>query len=404
VRTSATEECRPSGCRLFKSFEDALPFAEEWDRHLARTGGSIYLTFHWCRIWWKHYGSGRRLRLFIDFSGEEVSGILPLFIEDVGVFPFRARVARMIGSHNPPRAIQLGGLPSTNSVMVAHSASVMFGTDRCDVISLGPLSRDGSVDAIGGPDKRGRSSRWTISSAGVFTSIELPGDFPAFLALLSRNERSKFKRESQTLHDTLKVSFDTAPTGGSLASDFPDFMEMHARRWNRTGRPGHFKAWPGAAEFNLEVAHHHASSGRLRFFRMLLDGRPIYYMYALRFGARYHCILDARGEEPGVGNIGLGRVGLIETIRQAIAEGAGEIETGPSSYEYKGRMGARESPLVRLRLISPRLASLAKVALLRGLFGIWTILYYKIWYRRMQPRFPALLNRPVSSLWIDLNF
>ena len=41
----------------FTTFEEAEAVAPEWDELIARLDGSLYMSFRWCRVWWKHYGT-----------------------------------------------------------------------------------------------------------------------------------------------------------------------------------------------------------------------------------------------------------------------------------------------------------------------------------------------------------
>src|SRR4051812_43212628 len=93
-------ELTETGVRLetFTSFEDAQAIAGEWDELVTGLDGSLYMSFDWCRVWWQHYGARRDLRLMAFRDRGELVGVLPFFVERVGVVFARARVAKLVSS------------------------------------------------------------------------------------------------------------------------------------------------------------------------------------------------------------------------------------------------------------------------------------------------------------------
>ena len=39
-----------------RSFDELQRLREPWDRLALKAGSEIFLTYDWCRIWWKYYG------------------------------------------------------------------------------------------------------------------------------------------------------------------------------------------------------------------------------------------------------------------------------------------------------------------------------------------------------------
>src|ERR1035441_9174106 len=90
-------------CRFETAFEGLEPFRSCWDDAVIRLGGSIYMSYDWCRTWWQFYGQGKELRIFLFTSADRVVGILPLYIDSLGWGPLRFRVARLVGANIPPK-------------------------------------------------------------------------------------------------------------------------------------------------------------------------------------------------------------------------------------------------------------------------------------------------------------
>lgn len=393
-------------CRVYKSFEDALPIAGRWDEHLQLFGGPIYLSYDWCRIWWEFYGAGRHLRLFVFFVDNEIAGLLPMFFENITTFPLRIRVAQIVGSKSPQRIYNFGYKPEWTIEMLAYISRELLKNDQCDLVSMGSLERDEYQDMFLNPDIRHAFEEiggLDIRSSGIFSRLYLPKEFNDYLSTLSPNERRKYKREGKFLVNELGVQFNLEDSSELLEEGFARFMEMHAQHWAKFGRPGHFKAWDKAKEFNMALVRHFHTVNALRFFSMTMDGRPLYFMYSFIFGPRYFCLLDARETLDEVRNVGLGRFGLITAINFAISENVQELELGAGHYEHKVRLGAIEEQSVRLRIKSARHGSRIKVGIFVCYFYLLNIFYYKIWYQRIQPVLPAFFRRPIIKLWLKYN-
>ena len=66
----------------YRSFEEIQFLREEWDRLVESVGGDVFSSFDWCEVWWKHFGHGRWLELYVATFGDELVAVLPLFRED----------------------------------------------------------------------------------------------------------------------------------------------------------------------------------------------------------------------------------------------------------------------------------------------------------------------------------
>src|SRR3954464_2037175 len=67
--------------RELNSFVDAEAFKAPWNSLGLRSGADIYQTFDWSRLWWEHYGVGRKLHLLLYFRDGELVGVVPGFLE-----------------------------------------------------------------------------------------------------------------------------------------------------------------------------------------------------------------------------------------------------------------------------------------------------------------------------------
>ena len=81
IRTVSLRSEESVRAQTFTSFEDAHAIMLEWDALVAALNGSLYMTFAWCEVWWRHYSARRELRVVAVRSRDELVGVLPFFID-----------------------------------------------------------------------------------------------------------------------------------------------------------------------------------------------------------------------------------------------------------------------------------------------------------------------------------
>jgi CelD/BcsL family acetyltransferase involved in cellulose biosynthesis len=392
---------------ILDSFNKIEEMRDSWDEFIAENKGPVYMSFDWCCTWWKYYGDGKQLMIFISYQEDKIIGILPMYIESLGFFPLKLRVARLIGSNIPPKVLDPPVKKDWISGVFEILVKELILAKRCDVISFGPLSDTHPVFSI----LKDGAGRWseiagpvTEDSMGVYSYFLLPGTFEEYLQSLSNKERKKYTYESRYLKKNLNVESDVVKDQNNIENEFIKFEEMHTVQWKEEGRPGHFQAWPKAQDFNLELARTFARKGNLRLFRHTGEDRSVAYQYTFAFGETYYWQLPARTIDPKWRKFSLGSIGVIDMIKTAIDEGITRIEAGIGHYDYKIKLGAQEHPVSIVRLVANRLGSRLRFLVFRTLFSFINICYHKIWYRRLQPRLPAFFQRPIWKIWIDLSF
>ena len=154
----------PVRVQTFTSFEDARAISPDWDALASALGGSLYMTFAWCEVWWRHYGAGRELRVVSVRSGGELVGVLPFFIDKPLTPLGRARVAKLVGSDSTLAVMDPLVEPSRAPEAFALAIKQLLLNDRVDMVHVGPCSstprRSFATERLG----RTRSSRCLTAS------------------------------------------------------------------------------------------------------------------------------------------------------------------------------------------------------------------------------------------------
>ncbi len=183
--------------------------------------------------------------------------------------------------------------------------------------------------------------------------------------------------------------------------EFKKFMQMHRLQWQAKGKLGHFADWPRGADFNAALIQAQARLGRLRLMQLVVNGEAVFYVYGYSFGDCYHARLSARATGVKWDRCGLGRIGMLKMIEQAISEGIHRIEAGTGHYDYMVQLGGIEQPMCCVLIARNQLASRLRARILFRAAHLLHLLYFRIWFNRLAPMLP-LSRRPLWKSWIRL--
>lgn len=406
IRTVSIGSAETVRAETFTSFEQAREIEPEWDALAAELNGSLYMTFGWCEVWWRHYGARRELRVVAVRSGGELVGVLPLFLDQLATPLGRARVAKLVGSDFTLAVMEPLVTPDVAPDAFALTFEQLFAQDRVDMVHLGPCSATAPhvVSAA-------RAAASTLDAAqivrdresGSHTVFNMSDGFEGYLKALSSHQRSNYRRKLKKLNNAFTVELDVVESGPALEREFAAFVEMHQAQWKAVDKLGHFDDWPRARDYSWDLVRTLAASDRVRLVRMLADDRVVAYYWCFALGGTYYWRLSARLYGQEWDQFALGRVGVVKMMELANTDGATEIEAGIGSYGYKENLNAETHPLrsitVRRNGLLPRLRTLFTL----GYGDFLDLAYYRVWYIRLAPR-AKLLQRPLWRSWIRRRF
>jgi CelD/BcsL family acetyltransferase involved in cellulose biosynthesis len=384
------------------SFAEAEPFRSVWNGLVLRSGADVYQTFDWCRIWWKYYGDRRHLSLLLCFSGEELVGLVPAFIETLWLGPSRLRVAKLLGSDFSLQLCNLPILPEALPRVVSGALHQFLGKDRCDLLLFGQLS--GPAGRINDILAVGRHERELVQRVDTLgdscnTYFDLPQTFDAYLASLQSKPRSNFKRLFAQLSKAHDVKVDVVTSTTKVEAEFERFVLLHEAQWQAVGKLGHFGDWPHARDFNRDLVHAFWNQGMVRFYVILADAQLVSSQYIFRLGSVSYWRLPARVCGAEWDRYGLGMLGLVHKIQLEIRDGLKDSEAGRGHYPYKVQYGGRELPLRTLQFVRRGFGVSARVRLFRTFASLLDLTYNKVIVRRLAPRIPPI-QQQLWPVWI----
>ncbi len=386
---------------IHHNFDEVVYVQPEWDEFVERCGGDLFLTFDWCRIWWRHYGENRHLEIHLFRVGERLIGILPLFRETLRFGPMSARLIRLVGCDHSVTtcgfAIDSGWIREIVSSLVER----ITGGPAWDMIHLGPLPGYfiGS-NAVARAFRAQRNIGFVSASTddGPQIVFDLPESYDTYLAALTSRERNNIRSRKRKLEKTHSV-IESLATGEDIPIWFDSFVAQHQRQWQAQNQLGHFRDWPESTEFHRELAMKLGELDRLRLLCLDVDGNPVGYQYNYRFGSRVHWVLGSRDHASYWDQYSLGRYLHCATVERSIAEGATQIDAMKGMYDYKVQLGGKVVGLQSISVVRRSTASAIRVCGVRLLARALHLIYYRIWFNRVGSRFPSL-RRPLWRRWI----
>jgi hypothetical protein len=323
-----------------------------------------------------------------------------MYIDSVGCWPFRIRVARLIGTTDGPTKVFDPPVKTDVAPLAVKTVvDILIKERMCDLVGFGPVrSRyPGIADLI--PLLRSEPYRVQIRPSGTLTFFDLSQQPEDYLAILGGNEQKKRRYEFRYLaRHGAKETLVVGP-GPEIEAEFREFARMHADNWESKGRLGHFKSWPKALEYHLALAKCLSALNRLRLFKIEVGQDTLSCDYGYIFGHSFFWELPARSLDKKWTKISLGSCALISMLRRVVQERITCLFAGVGRYEYKTRLGAEECPVVTVRIYPKKWSVRASVAVFYGGVSLFELLYFKIWYMRIQPRLPRFFRWPIWKLW-----
>lgn len=391
---------RPISLKIFQSFDDVSTYASAWDDLVLRSGADIYQMYDWCSVWWKHYGKDRDLSLFLGFEGDQLIGIFPAFVETLWIGPVWLRVAKLVGADFSLQTCNLAIEEAQVSDFLHAVLPKLFSEDSCDILVLGPLcGPNARIEKIVAAAERMMGAEVADNDKGCSSRFDLSNDFSKYLKAIGSRQRGNYSRGMKAMASSGELEVDVVMDHALASAEFDKFSSLHEEQWRQEGKGGHFCDWPGAMRFNRDLVDCFSKQGKIRFYRVLVDGFPVTSQYCFVSGNVNYWRLPARRTNREWENLSLGKLGLISMVEQAIKEGVTVIEGGRGHYEYKIQLGAHEWPLRTVEVFRSGPTVRVRVSTFRALAKALDFLYYRVFFLRIVPRFPWL-GHALWSWWI----
>ncbi|MHC4749396.1 MAG: GNAT family N-acetyltransferase [Planctomycetota bacterium] len=388
---------------VYNSFEKLQSIQQQWDEFVESVGSEIFLSYDWCRVWWKYYGKNRKLRIFVFRSNNELVGIIPLFLERLWLGPVFVRTVKIVGSDF---TIAHFSLPIHNKYIneVIQKLFESLSEDKWSIMYICHIAGlYNHYDKLRKALEKPLAYYVFTEDSGVQTYFQLQETWDKQLASLRSNERGNIRRNYNTLHRISQSKSESLiscfATRDNFAEFFEDFVQIHQSHWQRLGKLGHFGDWPDALKFHREQAEAQLRLGRLRLLKVSLGKKCLGYQYHYKFGDKYVHFLDACSEDDSLRRLSPGRITFCEQIKKALQEKIRWIDSMRGKYEHKLRLGGKLFPVRNLYIIPKKSTTLVRVRLYWFFAWLLNLCYYRIWFKKIASKLPYK-RRALWKIWI----
>ncbi len=337
--------------RRLTTAAELAPLKDRWN---ALAGGIPFRRHEWLAAWWRHYGvDGDLYTLLVEDNGA-ILGIAPFYLQRSAA---GGRVLRLLGDGEVcsdyvgllTDAVRQDEVVATVSEWLTSTAGDRdHGWDalRLDGLDAHDTATVRLVQALRGGncliDQRTGPNCWRL---------ELPVDWPAYEATLSKSHRKNVRRLIDRVLKRGRASLHTVVDASQFEQGRQILINLHQRRRQMLGEPGRFSS-PAFAAFHAEVMQSLLAARVLRLQWLELDGVPAAAEYNLAeggviYGYQSGVAPELLHEEPG-------RLSAIAVLRAAVEEGSTAFDFLRGDEPYKAHFRAQPRPLAQYRIAPPR--------------------------------------------------
>lgn len=342
----------------------------EWDElYELRAEAGPGVSWEWCYHWWRHYGAGHRLQVLAVRDPQHLLlGLVPLM--QLSGRWYQAREFRYLGDYGKGGAGDLEFLlrPGYDTLVLDAVSARLDQAADWDRLRLTRfrVESDGLWRFCQHAVARGLRAELRFHSWTVYMAME--GSFEDYLRTLSKHRRTYIRHWLRRLAAAHQVEFRLA-TEAEEIRDTVDWLVRHRReRVRRQGRWSWFDQ-PQYPQFLKDVCVATAGKGRLRLFRLSLDGSLAGCMLGMAAGDTV--VLYSYAYDPAHTAMRVPDALISNTIKWCLEAGARVIEFGRGDTPHKAHYMKCLHPVAKLDLYRPQPRSLFAEAVAHAAFPLW---------------------------------
>lgn len=333
-----------------------------WDGLLEQSrGGSIFSSFAWNSAWWQFFGKGAKLHVVVVSDSEgQVCGIAPLMLRRVGLL----RKLEFIGTGLSDAGDFVLDPDHAEGVLGAIFAYLRKHSRAWDIIDLdevppySPLARFLET-------KRPPGLRVLALPRNDCPYIPVPTTWEAYTKTLQRKPRQHLEGFARRVIEETGATFRLVTEEADAPAAVERFYALHRARWDNKEdelNPEHLT--PEFVAFLKEACRFSAAQGSLRLTELCVDNAPIASWIGFFVNGRWSGYMT--GFDPAWSTKRPGKILHGFVMREAMKEGAFEIDEGRGAEPYKYELGAISRRSWRFMLTSNTPRSLIALSLVKG--------------------------------------
>lgn len=319
----------------------------EWNVLLQRSvSDTLFLTFEWQTIWWKHLGSGELRIITMREEDGTLVGLAPLFQEtwNDGT-PSLSLIGCVDVSDYLDLIVARGHEDAVYAALLETLARPDLrwpgGLHLCTLPESSPTNQRLKEMA----EARGYATEWNLHD--VAPVIDLPSSWDAYLETLEKKQRHEIRRKLRRVQETDHRWYPVEDPA-ALDRAIADFAELH-----KASRPDkHLFMDQRMQGFFFDMARALQPRGWLQLHFLEVEGGRAASI--LNFVYRNDVLVYNSGYDPvKYGAFSPGIVLFAFSIQDAIGAGRRRFDFLRGDEEYKYRFGAKNTSVYELH-IRPR--------------------------------------------------
>ncbi len=340
-----------SQVRQYDCLDELDQLRPAWGRLLEQTpGATFFQSFEWLKACWRHFGHEQQFRVLAVHDGQEVVGIVPL-------------VLRRERSHVGP--VRVLGYPLDNwgsfyGPISADPAATLWAAMEFvrrqerdwDVLELRWAGMPGTDHKIVGRAMRAAGCHAYCTIWDWTAVVDIHGTWQSYHDSRSRTWRRNLRTARRRLEKQGHLEFLRYRPAGHEAGqsdprwDLYDACEQVASQsWQAAAPDGTTLCDDSVWAFLREVHQAAAGAGAVDLNLLLLDGRPLAFVYNYVWKGYVYGL--RAGYDATAAHSGAGGMLLAEVVHGCFERGDWLFDMGIGSLEAKRHLMSRQIPIFR---------------------------------------------------------
>ena len=298
--------------------------------------GSVFSLPEWMGVWWNVFGGDNEPLIFSVRNNDEITGIAPLKLVD--------KTASFIGSADICDYLDFVVSPEKAAIFSIGLLDYLAGMNL-KYLDLRCLRPESAALKSLMPIARERGYAVTIEPDGLSLETRLPPTWDEYLMELKSKQRHEVKRKFRRFHEAGDTRFDVYEDDRGIRDRLDIFFKLF--RESRKDKSEFMT--PKMESFFNQMISAMLACRILRLGVMSLNEKPV--AAVMYFDYNNSIYLYNNGYDTDYGPLSVGVLSKAMLIQRGIEEEKITFDflKGPEVYKY--RLGGKEVPLSRLRVV-----------------------------------------------------
>ena len=310
------------------NYRDFISLEEKWREVLQRCNHTIFSTWEWLSIWWKHFGNGKRLYVLLAEDNGKIIGIAPLMYSVDTLFGLRRGKIEFIGTPDSDYAdfILVDRIGECIKLFIDYLNNIPAKWDYIDLKEMPENSK--SLPFLNELCPK------SLKTVNECTFMSLPKSYEIFLMNLNHKMKKDLSRTSRRIEETFKVKFADYSDSQSVSEGVQLLFKLHQKRWESRGFPGIF-ANQKVRDFHFEMAQLLSQRKWLRLHLLYLSGKPVAAEYGFAYRSKFYLYIT--GRDPEYYKYSVSNLLRAHIVRKLIEEKVTEYDFIRGKEDFKKR-------------------------------------------------------------------